>query len=291
MGWDLVYSQLGRGGLNGTFTEFQSPSLLATFENISNAIHCHTSCFPDCVIVAMHVSNEPSAINGLELDSSTMLIAKDECELEMTMHGAGDLFVGYIPETDFETMLDEKLNSEPLETFQLGSAGVCKYLQNWLNRWGDINTTENLLAPTLLTLELKELMWSSIDHFRAQKENGASANPRKSPRAAKSIQQLIDYFYAHPAQLLDTEDMQRVTGVNRRTLFHNFKKFTGYTPYQFSRYVRLNYFRRDLQRDMGTVTDLGHKYGFHNIGELANLYQTTFGELPSNTRRNSLLFS
>jgi transcriptional regulator GlxA family with amidase domain len=98
---------------------------------------------------------------------------------------------------------------------------------------------------------------------------------------------LIDYFYANPEWVLSVEDMSAITGLNRRNLFYAFKQYTGYTPYQFAKFVRLDFLHRELLAGNDDVTNLALKYNFNNLGDFSAIYKNTYGELPSKTLRKS----
>jgi transcriptional regulator GlxA family with amidase domain len=74
-----------------------------------------------------------------------------------------------------------------------------------------------------------------------------------------------------------------------RALDRGFKKHLGVSPLQYMLDLRLQGVHDDLiaQRHGKTVTDVAIYWGFSNLGVFAARYRERFGELPSETLRQS----
>jgi transcriptional regulator GlxA family with amidase domain len=62
------------------------------------------------------------------------------------------------------------------------------------------------------------------------------------------------------------------------------------SPTQYMRSVRLRDVRRALRASEGrgaTVTNVATSYGFYELGRFAAAYREAFGEVPSETLRNT----
>lgn len=101
------------------------------------------------------------------------------------------------------------------------------------------------------------------------------------------IGRLIDYFHANPSRKISTEIMIQITGQRRRSLFYNFKKYTGYTPQQYFKRVRLSACHKHFSDDDKSVTATALDYNFFHLGEFSAIYKSVYGELPSETQKNS----
>ena len=75
--------------------------------------------------------------------------------------------------------------------------------------------------------------------------------------------------------------------VNRRTLERAFYRHFGATPYQFMIVERLHHARGLLREGNRSVLDCLHQSGFEDASRFSSMYSRQFGELPSETKRNS----
>lgn len=77
--------------------------------------------------------------------------------------------------------------------------------------------------------------------------------------------------------------------VTRRTLQNHFQCAVGESPADFLRAVRLNACRRSLRSASSrtTVQDIAGQWGFLHMGHFSQDYKDMFGELPSQTLRQS----
>jgi len=103
----------------------------------------------------------------------------------------------------------------------------------------------------------------------------------------KHIKKATDFINENYRDLITLNGLADETGCSTRSLNDGFRKFTGKTPKQYLNQVRLNAVREQLlNADNGeTVTSIALANGFTQLGRFSALYKTTFGELPSETRR------
>jgi AraC-like DNA-binding protein len=81
-------------------------------------------------------------------------------------------------------------------------------------------------------------------------------------------------------------DMCQVSGLNRRNLFYNFKRYFGTSPYKYFLMLKLNAIRVTLNNaKYGDIKigELMSRYNFYNFSEFSSIYKNTFGESPSMT--------
>lgn len=133
---------------------------------------------------------------------------------------------------------------------------------------------ENLFVNTLL---------------RQMPNNYAEALARPASRAAPYyVRRAEEFMRLHAAETLVLDDVVSVSGVSARTLFKGFRDFRGTGPMAYLKGVRLDHARQDLvAAPRRSVTDIAHAWGFAHLGHFARDYKARFGELPSNTRRQS----
>jgi AraC-like DNA-binding protein len=113
----------------------------------------------------------------------------------------------------------------------------------------------------------------------------------RAPRAPGpwQVRLVEEYIEANWRAPLDIETLAAVTGGSTRSIFKAFKEARGVSPMAFVKRVRLENARRELQRldENTSVIDVASQCGFLNPGHFARDYRTAFGELPSETLRQS----
>lgn len=102
----------------------------------------------------------------------------------------------------------------------------------------------------------------------------------------------------HEAVRLGKEiNLERVLefyGGPMRTFYYNFKKYTGCTPHQYIKNLKLSAVHKMLKKsDPGYVgvREVAYQFGFRHLGQFAKDYNKLFGEMPSHRLRRSSLES
>jgi AraC family transcriptional regulator, ethanolamine operon transcriptional activator len=107
---------------------------------------------------------------------------------------------------------------------------------------------------------------------------------------SKLVQQAEDYMMAHLDQPLTLKDLCIALHTSDRPLFHGFQTMFGVGPMEYLKIQRLHSVRRALKvADPATtaVKMIAQKFGFWSLGHFARDYKMLFGELPSETLRQS----
>lgn len=110
---------------------------------------------------------------------------------------------------------------------------------------------------------------------------------RALPRDVKIA---IDYMRQNIARPISSTDLLAVTGAAERTLRKHFRRFLGVAPLEFLRRLRLAAAREALLTSSGgSVAEVAAQVGFMHFGRFSSDYRSSFGELPSATRRRKVL--
>jgi AraC-like DNA-binding protein len=109
------------------------------------------------------------------------------------------------------------------------------------------------------------------------------------PASSSTVRRVEEYLEANWHKPIDIEILTQVTGVSARSLFRQFKKERGQTPWEFVKAIRMRKALVTLENPgrSTSVTQVALQCGFHNIGHFAQAYKSMFGELPSETLRRS----
>lgn len=290
-GWDAVYTQLATGDSDWGYQEGVCETILTTREGFSAPLSLKSSGYPGCFTLAVFTSSAPASINGMDVQADNFLMAMPGADIELVTQGPGDLIITLIPETEIETNLADSFRTleKSLESTRVccGDTGAqTRAFTHWFQNWSSTQTDQNEIDRTAVTRQLHETVYSSLHHIV---ENQAC--PTGKPKTGFTpglirIKDLIDYFHAYPTEAISLEEMTQFTRTSPRSLYYNFKKYTGYTPQQYFKLIRLGYLRRELAGDIQSLTTLAYKFNFFHLGDFAALYKRVYGELPSDTRRN-----
>lgn len=93
-------------------------------------------------------------------------------------------------------------------------------------------------------------------------------------------------------QEINLERVLEFYGGAMRTFYYNFKKYTGCTPHQYIKNLRLTAVHKMLKKaDPGNVgvKEVAYQYGFRHLGQFAKDYHQLFGEMPSHRLKRSAL--
>ena len=98
-----------------------------------------------------------------------------------------------------------------------------------------------------------------------------------------------EYIHTHSANPIRLNDLVAASGVSKRSLHAGFRRYYGVPPMIYLRNVRLDLARLRLSREGGakSVTDIALECGFTHLSKFAEAYKDRFGELPSETLRNT----
>lgn len=100
-----------------------------------------------------------------------------------------------------------------------------------------------------------------------------------------------DYQLAHSDEPVTVADLCTALKVSRRTLQYSFQAVLNVNPVAWLRATRLNGVRRSLKAarhdPRATVSDIAARWGFWHLSAFAADYKLMFGELPSQTLRQT----
>ena len=110
----------------------------------------------------------------------------------------------------------------------------------------------------------------------------------KAAQRIDRFNSIISSIDAVLPELHSVEELCESFGYSRRTVETSFRQFLDASPYQYTKAVRLNRARRDLQspQHIGlSIGDIASIHGIWHLGRFADEYRKMYGELPSETRR------
>lgn len=85
---------------------------------------------------------------------------------------------------------------------------------------------------------------------------------------------------------INLEKVLAFYGGPMRTFYYNFKKYTGCTPHQYIKHLKMAHVRKLLKEarpDGSEVRSIAYQFGFRHLGQFSGDYKKLFGEVPSDT--------
>ena len=152
-----------------------------------------------------------------------------------------------------------------------------------------INSVEadpSLLESSILSKNLEELLLDAV--LRLPSNYSEQLGSLGEASLAPGIVIKAEAFMEGNAHLpITMSDLLAQCGGSRSELFKNFRRFRGYTPWEFltSRRLELAHHRLLNASEQDNVTRVAHELGFTHMGRFSAMYRKRFGKKPSETLR------
>jgi len=106
-------------------------------------------------------------------------------------------------------------------------------------------------------------------------------------RYPSHLRRLLELVEQDFARAWTVDDLAKASGIARRTLQKQFRRYLGCTPVEHLRAVRLQRAREEILRSSTatSVTQIAAACGFAHQGRFATWYRARYGETPSATQR------
>lgn len=115
--------------------------------------------------------------------------------------------------------------------------------------------------------------------------NVATTEALLTELASSPVSAAIDFIKENPQWDYSIESLTQLLAVSRRTLYDQFKRHTGTTPYRYYKNFKLGLTRLDLLKygNKLSITEIASSHGFTHLGRFSSEYRKVFGELPTQT--------
>ena len=186
---------------------------------------------------------------------------------------------------------------------------VLLILKNFLLEGGDVLVAPDTSSVIRTSAEMqvfRRLVQASFDHaptrWDAEREEeivvalltcataGADSDTSTANSRARAAARALAYLREQPEEVVTVADICVNTGVALRTLNRAFREYFGVGPKAYLTRERLSRVRAELVRAPREtlIADVANRHGFWHLGQFARDYRRLFGELPSETSRQSL---
>lgn len=116
-------------------------------------------------------------------------------------------------------------------------------------------------------------------------------NPKKVSIAPAVVTRAEAFMKANASMPITMSDVFAHVGCSHNTLFVNFRKFRGCTPWEFLTNTRLELVHRRLldATENDSVTSIAHSLGFTHMGRFSMIYRKRYSEKPSATIKRACI--
>jgi len=157
-------------------------------------------------------------------------------------------------------------------------SGAIKHL------YSEIQESPQLFDMPLIRSQVEQNIMTTLLAWHPHNFSGLlkDSSPKILPR---NLKKATEFMQAYPEQSITMETLVNITGVNGRTLFYGFSKFLGVSPMRYLLDVRLERVHQDLldPSQPRTVTEIATRWGFYQLGRMAQNYRKRYGESPRDT--------
>lgn len=185
-------------------------------------------------------------------------------------------------------MLGYKINHPLIFDIQAPMQGQ---IQKWFNL--AINFQEFLLEYDSL-LDFQSI-WSNFENnlisilLNFQPHNYSLELERRlkgKPSYLNNIDSLLKDNLSQPLKL---NQIEKIIGISREKLYHDFHSYFGQSPVAYLRNLRFEEVYKRLKniKPWENISSIAMDCGFQQLGRFSQEYKTRFGELPSETLKNN----
>ena len=250
---------------------------------------------PDCInlIFAVRVT-EGTRVSGLKVPAGS-IVAMDEGTFTDSRLNAGTAWIGMrLPRGDFLRQWQARTSRDlpwrdglvvasPQSGESAGLASTLKALETIAR------TRPDLFDEPLWRRNAERAI---EERFLAGLQNGVDDDQATLRSSRRDVVRRADEFLAAALDPVCTvTDLCAALGMGRRSLERAFQETIGVGPKEYLQLRSLKAVREALLDPAmigETVTSLAMQHGFWHLGRFSSVYSSHFGELPRDTRRNTM---
>lgn len=135
----------------------------------------------------------------------------------------------------------------------------------------------------LVCAQIEQLVVTTL--LASQTHDGARPARRCTAVLPRHVRKVQDWLQAHAHEPVCVDQMAELAGVSVRSLYEGFRQFTGTSPMQYLKQLRLDRARAELLGGAPSVAGVALGWGFEHLGRFSADYKRRFGESPGQTLR------
>lgn len=131
-------------------------------------------------------------------------------------------------------------------------------------------------APVLAPMIKKEIIYRLLKGEQGERLRHIAVLNGQSHRIAEAVEHLRDHF----DQSIQIERLAEELGMSTSSFYRHFKDFTGMSPLQFQKRIRLQEARRLMLGDELNASTAGYQVGYDDPSHFSREYKRLFGDPP-----------
>ncbi|MDO4305286.1 MAG: AraC family transcriptional regulator [Eubacteriales bacterium] len=116
-------------------------------------------------------------------------------------------------------------------------------------------------------------------------EKGRKPDAGIPGRSHQRIQALISYIHTNYSRPISLQDIADAASVSQTECLRCFRKYTGYSPYQYLLRYRLQVSTRLLKDRESSITEIALQIGFQSVSSYISYYKKYYGKTPAQYRK------
>ena len=288
--WSYEHRQFSRGLFHGKISAFHTSRLQLTLTDRSPGFFARGGLPAETTIVSIPLSvADPLHYRGHVMEECQIIALKHTEELELYTCFPSSMLTVAVSTTLLEQQAIA-ITGNSLESLRcqerllMDPDDYCQrreYLVALLHSLQDGEWRSSKVAEELLEKDILETIFLGVK----------SPDPTKKMADRLSIARKAEaYIRRNLRKSLSIHELCHVLGTAERTLHLGFKERFGVSPKAYHQIMRLNGVRYELLSGdpCKTVTDTAFDWGYKHLGRFSKQYSRMFGELPSETREESI---
>ncbi len=143
------------------------------------------------------------------------------------------------------------------------------------------------------TDKLNEILHSILEHtFRSQLTESKTADELQSVKRSTRVElfnrlnKAKDYIESNYHESIDLDMLSKVSSLCPHHFLRKFKSYTGVSPHQFLKSVRLEKARIMLESTNSSITEICLNCGYESLSSFSFLFKNTYKTSPESYRKN-----
>lgn len=294
--WNQRYDQLTAGHFQGRFEEYWFGNIQVFREQTNQVIHENGKAWEGSVTIGVPVEVDGNGwFCGEPCGPDSVIVLRGDDELDYRTPRLHDIvavttdanaLAEYARNVEDRDLSSEIGNRRVFDASPEQAASLRGFLLTVLT---SLRATPELLRHPAMRKGLEQAIHGSlIAAITPGEEQARSGTPCRARQLV--VDRAREYMRQHIEEPITVADLCTELQVSRRTLQYSFQDILNLNPVSFLRAMRLNGVRRDLKRadpNAAHVADIAARWGFWHLSHFAADYRAMFGELPSDTLRQS----
>ncbi len=289
MGWQMDVIQQERGKFQGRLNGYSAAEGKINFYSaaIDRRVFANGHHLPGSVMFTFIECPNACTWNGEEVHPYKLFISDAERGLDLD---AGKGFISYSISID-KPLLEKWFWEEGVPT--PGNWNFCLDFRK-ARRMETARELHRIISNAVysgkfIVSELRLTLFEALNPSSKQQLYRMSVNFVPIHETVEMIHEAVRL-----GKEVNLEHVLQFYGGPMRTFYYNFKKYTGCTPHQYIKNLRLTAVHKMLKMaDPNTVgvREVAYQFGFRHLGQFAKDYNLLFGEMPSHRLRRSCIES